>query len=316
MLFGELKKHIKTGELYPAYLVTGEDAFLIASSLKFFRALAEPVPDFNLSEISAPESAATIIEACESLPLAGERRVVIVGQIGKTDLSAVGKYLDDPCPTTTLVFVSVKPEPVLAKIMPKLAVVDCSKLNRKTILSWIAANSKEYGAGITESAAELLIDYCACDMSRISAELNKLCSYRVGGVISEEDVVQLTAPDVDFKIFALSEAVAGRNAGKAAAVLKNLTESGASPVMLLGMLYAHFRRLLYVAITPYYERMPSDLGVKEYAVKKAKEQAARFTPLKLKKICDILQSADYGIKSGKMTDKTALELTVLRALGM
>ena len=82
------------------------------------------------------------------------------------------------------------------------------------------------------------------------------------------------------------------------------------------MLYAHFRRLLYVAITPYYERMPSDLGVKEYAVKKAKEQAARFTPLKLKKICDILQSADYGIKSGKMTDKTALELTVLRALGM
>ena len=86
--------------------------------------------------------------------------------------------------------------------------------------------------------------------------------------------------------------------------------------MLIGMLYSHFRRLLYTAITPQYDRMPADLGVKEFAVRKAKEQAGKFTPKKLKKICDGLQETDFDIKSGRITDKVALELTVLRALAM
>lgn len=315
LLFSDLKKHLQTGNSEPAYFVTGEDAFLLQSALNMFRALAEPMPDFNLNELNSPESSAVITEACESLPLGADKRVVIVRGC-KADMSGVLKYLENPCPSTVLVFVSEKPEKNFAQIMSKLTVVDCSKLDKRTVLKWIAQNTAKFGSSITESAAALLIEYCAGDMSRISAELSKLCSYRYGGVIGEEDVAALTAPTLDFKIFALSETVASKQPRKAALVLKNLTESGASPVMLLGMLYAHFRRLLYVSITPPYERMAADLGVKDYAVKKAKEQSARFTPAKLKKICDSLQEADYDIKSGKITDKTALELVVLRALAM
>ncbi len=315
MLFSELKKHLQAEKTEPAYFVTGEDAFLTASALNMFRALAEPMPDFNLSELNSPESCSDIIEACESLPLGADRRVVIVRGC-KADMSGIAKYLQNPCPTTVLVFAAEKPEKNFSQIMNKLAVVDCAKLDKRTVLKWIAQNTQKFGSSITESAAALLIEYCAGDMSRISAELSKLCSYRYGGIIGEEDVAALTAPTLDFKIFALSETVASKQPKKAALVLKNLTESGASPVMLLGMLYAHFRRLLYAAITPPYERMAFDLGVKDYAVKKAKEQAARFTPAKLKKICDSLQEADYNVKSGKITDKTALELVVLRALAM
>lgn len=316
MLFSELKKHLRTEDIKSAYYVTGEDAFLIQSALKLFRALAEPVPDFNLGEMVAPQSAVAIAEACESLPLGGDRRVVIVTEFAKTDMTALHKYLDNPCPSTVLVFCSEKPENNMSKLMSKLAIVDCSKLDRRTVLSWIAVRSREYGSSITESAAQMLIDYCAGDMSRVAAELGKLCSYRLDGVISEDDVASLTAPTLDFKIFALSEAVAARDSKKAAVVLKSLTESGASPVMLIGMLYSHFRRLLYTAITPQYDRMPADLGVKEFAVRKAKEQAGKFTPKKLKKICDGLQETDFDIKSGRITDKVALELTVLRALAM
>lgn len=316
MLFNELKKHIRTEKLHSAYYVTGEDSFLINSSLRFFRELAEPMRDFNLSEIAAPESAAVILEACESLPLCADKRVVIVTEFAKTDIGALHKYFDNPCPSTVLVFASQKPESNVSKLMNKFTIVDCSKLDRRTVLNWIAARTREYESSITESAALLLTDYCANEMSRISSELTKLCSYRRGGIISEDDVADFISPTLDFKIFALSEAVAGRNAKKTALVLKNLTEGGVSPVMLLGMLYAHFRRLLYVAITPPYERMAADLGVKDYAVKKAKEQAAKFTPRKLKKICDELQIADADVKSGRINDKTALELSVLGALAI
>lgn len=314
LVFGELKKHIRAGQLLPAYLVTGEDAFLLSSALKQFRALAEPMPDFNLSEIVSPPSAQTVIEACESLPLGADRRVVVVTQCGKTDMSALGAYLDNPCPSTVLVFAAEKPESGLSKIVNRFTIVDCSKLDTRTVLSWIAVKTRECQSGITESAAKLLIEYCANDMSRVSAELTKLCAYRYGGVISDDDVIELTSPTLDFKIFALSEAVANKQPQKAAVILRNLSESGASPVLLLGMLYAHFRRLLYVAVTPSYDRMAADLGVKEYAVKKAKEQSARFTPMKLKRICDNLRRADFDVKSGRMTDKVALELSIFDTL--
>lgn len=313
LLFSELKKHIQSGDLYPAYLVTGEDSFLVTSAVRMFRALAGPMADFNLSELTSPESARDIIEACESLPLGEGRKVVTVSEF-KGDCSPVASYLDKPNPSTVLVFITEKPDNNLSKLLAKIAVVECTKLERRTVLSWIAVNTKELGSSITEAAANLLVDYCALDMSRISTELAKLCSYRPEGVINEEDVVDMIVPTLDYKIFALSEAVALRQPKKVAMVLSNLLDSGVSVMSLMGMLYANFRRLLYVSITPQYDRMASDLGVKEYAVRKSKEQASHFTAKKLKKICDNLQQADYDIKSGRMNDRTALELAVLEAL--
>lgn len=313
LLFTELKRHIGSGELHPAYIVTGEDAFLRLSAVNMFRALAGDMPDFNLCELSSPETATEITDACNALPLMNPRRVVLV-QSCKTDLTAVERYLDNPCATTVLVFVCEKPDAAFSKVLKKLTVVDCAKLDRGIALNWIAAKTKENGSSITQSAASLLIEYCALDMARISAELNKLCSYRYGGLIEESDVAALTSATLDFKIYELSEAVATKQAKKAALVLQSLNESGAAPVALLGMLYAHFRRLLYVSVTPPYDRMASDLGVKEFAVKKAIQQAARFSPRRLKAICDRLHKADYDFKTGKINDKTALELVVLRAL--
>lgn len=314
LLFSALKRHIREGALDPAYFITGEDAFLRMSAVNMFRQLAGSMPDLNLSELSACDSAVAITDACNSLPFMNDRRVVLVYPAAP-DVSLLEKYLADPCKTTVLVFVAEKPNASFAKLISKTTVVDCAKLDKPTVLQWISAKSADAGASITVAAANLLVEYCAQDMSRISAELPKLCAYRHGGVIEKEDVENLVAATLDFKIFELSEAVAAGRAEKAATVLQSLSESGAAPVALLGLLYNHFRRLLYVAVTPPYERMASDLGVKEYAVQKAKTQAQRFSAVRLKAICDSLHKADYDFKTGKIADKTALELVVLRALG-
>ena len=313
MQFLELKRHIKEGELHPAYIVTGEDAFLRLSAVNMFRGIAGSMPDFNLCELTAPDTGIAITDACNALPLMNPYRVVLVHAC-KTDLSAVDKYLDAPSPSTVLVFVCEKPDASFSKLLKKLTAVECNKLDRGTALNWIVPKTKEHGASITRQAAELLIDYCALDMARISSELQKLCAYRFGGVVEEADVRALVSATLDFKIYELSEAVANKQAKKAAQVLQSLGEGGTAPVALLGMLYSHFRRLLYVAVTPSYERMATDLGVKDYAVKKAQQQAARFSARRLKAICDSLHKADYDFKTGKIGDQTALELVVLRAL--
>ena len=315
MVFSELKKHLLTRNFHPGYFVSGEDAFLVSNALRLFRELCDPMRDFNLSELDSPESAAQVVESCECLPLGAQYRVVIVTHF-TLDASPLLKYLDNPNPSTVLVFYAPKPENNMSKIISRLTVVDCSKLEPKMMLGWIASKTRECGSSITSDAANTLIDYCAGDMSRISSELTKLCAYRYGGLIENADVTDQVVPTLDYKIFELSEAVALKNTAKAAKMLRSLTEGGAAPVQLLGMLYSHFRRLLYVSITPQYDRMTADLGVKsDYAVKKAKEQAARYTPRKLKAICDNLMAADYDVKFGKMNDQTALELVVLTALG-
>ena len=315
MVFSELKKHLQTRNLYPAYFVSGEDAFLVSNALRMFRELSDPMRDFNLCELNSPESASAVVEACECLPLGSRYRVVIVTHF-TVDASPLLKYLDNPNPSTVLVFYAPKPENNMAKAVSRFTVVDCTKLEQKMMMGWIATKTVEYGSSITTDAADRLIEYCAGDMSRISTELAKLCAYRYGGRIEGNDVTEQVVPTLDYKIYELSEAVATKNTLKAAKMLRSLTDEGVAPVQLLSMLYTHFRRLLYVAITPQYDRMTADLNVKsDYVIKKAKEQAGRYTPKKLKKICDDLMAADCDVKFGRMNDQTALELVVLTALG-
>ena len=75
---------------------------------------------------------------------------------------------------------------------------------------------------------------------------------------------------------------------------------------LISMLFSHFRRLLFVSLNPSSDTLASDLKVKEYAVKMAVRQAARFTPRRLKAIFDRLNEIDAAVKSGLCVDKNAL----------
>ena len=56
------------------------------------------------------------------------------------------------------------------------------------------------------------------------------------------------------------------------------------------------------------------LGVKEYAIRKQREQVKNFSKLQLKKIYALLEEVDYKIKSGAMLADTALNYLVLSIL--
>ena len=62
----------------------------------------------------------------------------------------------------------------------------------------------------------------------------------------------------------------------------------------------YFRRMLFVAIS---DKSAAEtaalLGIKEFALKKTKEQASAFKVRSLKRAVDGLSDADYAIKSGR-----------------
>ena len=83
----------------------------------------------------------------------------------------------------------------------------------------------------------------------------------------------------------------------------------------LGLITNHFRRLFFIAVSEMENgELASLLGVKEYAIIKARGQIKNFSKLQLKKIYALLEKVDYMIKSGRMLAQNALYFLVFSIL--
>ena len=314
MKFAELKKHLQDGPVRAAYLVTGDDAFVMQSAVGHFLRTFPVLPELNVSVFCDTADACSVTDACETLPVAAPMRLVLCYDF-KGDGAEFVKYLARPNPSAVLVFVTGKLTEHYAKIVSALEIVDCNRLSDDHITKWISGKLRETNTRITAAAVGTLLEYCRRDLTRISKETEKLGVFRLEGEITKEDVQGLVAPDEEYKIFDLSDAVSAKDGARAAAVLKSLlTDSGVSEINLLGMLYAHFRRLLYCAVNPKDEGLAKKLGVKEYAVKIALGQAKRFSVLRLKQICDDFHRTDFAVKSGAIGARLGLETYILKIL--
>jgi len=313
MRFAELKKHLSQGKFLPAYMVTGEDAFLLQLAAGQFKKLVTEFPELNVSIYEASVDAASLAAALETLPVMGAYRLVICHEVSG-DIAVLGQYLAAPNPSTIFVFVSSKLPENLSKLVSRFEIVDCAKLDEKHIEQWVNSKLSETGTQIEPDAIRLLLAYCNHSLTRINLEAQKLALYRAGGMITSADIADTVEPNQEYQIYELSDAVGKRQAARIAKILQKLQAANMPAVTLLGMLYSHFRRLLFCTIDPNSPDLAKKLGVKDYAVKMAKQAAAVFNPKRLKTICDAFHVLDLSIKTGEMGDKLALDFYILDIL--
>lgn len=312
MKFIDLQQHIKDGRLKSSYLITGDDAFVVKSAVDKFRVLAGSLPELNYTVYEKDFSVEDVLATLYTPPMLSDYRIVRINDYAD-EREELTKYINSPNPSTVLLFVGELTS-AFKKLTGMVEVVDCNKLDKAFIVNWIRMKARSERASIDEAAAEMLAEYCNRDMSKVVAELQKLMSYSCGEPITQATVKLLVQPELEYKVFELSEAIAERSAEKAMPVLETLLGGGVAPIMLLGMLYSHFRRMLYVSLNPQSDTLAGELGVKEYAVKVAARQAKKYSPRRLKAICERLYAFDAGIKSGAVTDKNALTVFVCDTL--
>lgn len=135
---------------------------------------------------------------------------------------------------------------------------------------------------------------------RASMELDKLALYRPDGVVSPDDVRALVAEAVPGSAWALADAVAGRDAGKALQLLDALAESMAEPVIVV-VLHRRIRELLELL-----DRMPGAknlaaaamaMGIKsEFRARRLAEQARKWRTDELIAAIDGLLELDAVVK--------------------
>ncbi len=304
MKFVELKKHIAEGQFKPFYIVTGDDSFVVRKATDMFKMLAGAYPDLNVSHFSKDATNNEIVSALNSLPFLGERRVIFVENY-TTNLDGVKEYLKNPNPTSILVIVGDLTQNLTA--LAKIAeVVDCNRLDEKFLINWVGTTIIKAGCQIGNLAAGKIVEYCNRDMNRISAEVDKLISYANGGSITVETVEEMIAPDLEFKVFELSEAIAQKNKDRAVNLAQKMLEGSNAETKIFGLIFSHFRRLLHISLNPQSDTLASDLNTPEFVIKKSIKLLSSYSPRRLKLIVDKLHALDFVIKNNATYAKNAI----------
>ena len=243
------------------------------------------------------------------MPIAGDFKLVQVKnleKISEKEKQAIQNIVNSIPPTTCVVI-------DLGKNLKLTGgeVVDCSNLDRQTLVKYINGEVLKNNKKISAEAASLLIEFCSSSLTKISSELPKLCAFADN--IDVETIKQLVAPDEEYQIYELTEALGNRNKNKSIKLLSLMLEK--KETALVSLISNHFRRVAFCSLSDYSnDELAGMFDVKPYAVLKARNQSKFFSKVQLKNILALLEEVDFMIKSGKMQSDNAIYYLVLKIL--
>lgn len=315
MKFINLPKSLKE-KILPIYILKGDDSFVVNSAIKHIsNACGNELSDFNKVVFNDENwSTQRFIESISMLPIGADYKFVLVREITKlneNDKSLLTNSLEN-LPETTCVGIIYNE---LWKFLKVGEVVDCGKMDYSLISKFIISELKKKNKEITLEATRTLIDFCSYDMNKINLELKKLSSYSDDSVIEKKDVLTLVSADKEYRIFELTENLGNKREEQSLNILLELIKRKEPINTLLSLIYNHFRRLAHISLSGMNEKeLAQIMGVKEYAIIKAKEQSSLFSKIQIRNIMSLLEEVDVMIKSGKMTAENAIFYLVFKIL--
>jgi DNA polymerase-3 subunit delta len=219
--------------------------------------------------------------------------------------------------TTVLVLVDEEVQgnnPLLKRLSPVAEVRTFPLLRGRELKTWIRQRVKGEGGDITLQAVNLLAELIGGDLWAMDGEIQKLLLYSQERPISEDDVRQLVSCIQEASIFALVDAVAEGRTELAQRILHRLYDEGVAPTYILTMITRQFRLIALARdLGKGLSRLQIQdrLGLKSsYGLDKTLSQAKLYDFEGVKRAYDKLMETDLAIKTGKYSDKLALELLV------
>ncbi|MBQ6727550.1 MAG: DNA polymerase III subunit delta, partial [Clostridia bacterium] len=319
MQFTELKKSLEQGEVFPVYILEGEDAYFRALALETLKNALVKEPTLNAATFDG--ASLDVGEALSSLtaaPFFSDYRMTVIKEFypkAEALRGGLKEFLENPVKGSVLVIVNEKPHEAFKKFKT-VCTVSCGAAEIPLIMRWIKATASAAQVKVSDAVCRTIAEYCLSDMTRVKNETEKLVAYAgVNGEITEQAVDFLVYRDSEYKIYEMTDYIAKKKFDSAIMIIEDMLSKGDTEAKIIAAVYNYFRRLLFVAIS---DKTNADtaalLGIKEFAVKKAKEQAAAFKVRALKNAVDRLADADYAVKSGKMNADDAMWINIFKIM--
>ena len=319
MRFNELKSSLDGGKVFSVYLLEGEESYFRTRALETLKSTLIREPYLNVATFEGDAVLnGDAIASISSMPILSDYRMTVVKEFYPKAGDIKGglrAFLETPNKGSVLVIVNEKPCEVLKKFS-SVCVVSCDTADLTLIVRWIKATAGNAGVNISAEACSKIAEYCLLDMTRVKTETDKLIAYAGhGGEITLDAVDLLVYRDAEYKIYEMTDFIAKKKFDLAVGIILEMLGRGEPSGRIISAIYNYFRRLLFVSISDKTNAETAALlGIKEFAVKKAKEQAAAFKVRALKKAVDRLGDADFNAKSGKIVADETLWINLFEIM--
>ncbi len=305
---------IKKKKLSPIYLLHGEEPYfidLISDAIEH-QVLEEAQKGFDQSVVYGKETDfSTLISMAKRYPMMSDYQVIIVKEAQNLkwkDDDLLQKYLEQPTPTTVLVFAhkygKFDKRKKSYKAMDKAGVVlESNKLYDDKVAGWISEQLTASGRKIHPQAAAMMADYLGTDLSKVANEIEKLMlNVSAEQEIGPADIERNIGISKDFNVFELNTALSKRNSLKAFQIVNYFASNPKSnPIpVVIGSLGTYFTKILKYHYLPDKNSAAAAkaLGVHPFFVKEYEYAARNFNRRKTFDIIHLIK--EYDLKSKGM----------------
>lgn len=316
MKYTELKNSIKDGA-GSVYLLEGDDAYFRKNGEQLIKDAFLQMPELNFTAFDGENlkgaAISGLVSAVKNYPFMAEKRIVKVTEFYPTDTeyeTHLKSLFEDFPPTSILIIVNggLKKGVDLKRKKP-VTYVDCNRADVETVAKWAYLTFKKAEIAASVAACENIAAYCLCNMSRVSVEVQKLIDYKGKGELTEAEVEELVYKDAEYRLYELINAVSRNDFTKFCLISDELSRKGFDEMYILNGLFNYFKNLLTVlGSTDSDARLATLLKMKEYGVKKSREQANFIGYEKLVFLTRKTYGVISDIKCGRTSPKSALQI--------
>lgn len=328
----QLKKLIKDKQIEGIYLFFGEEQYILNAYLD--KAIEAAIDDSDITmNLDVFEghgiSIDKVIDAMDTLPFLGEKRVVVLknAEIFASKNSLKAEQLlaaIDSLPSTTVLFITEEEVDKRTKLYKKLNSVGKSyefkRLSEDELVQYIAGQLGKQDKKIEKSVARHLIHSVGFDLATVHNELEKLMAYsKEEQIITIEAIDSVCTKSVENRIFDLVDCMGTNKRQHALKLYHDLIVLKEPPTRILFMITRQFRLILQTKLMldkgNDKKEIASILKIPPFVLEKNIKQAQRFNIKQLKQALGQCLEVEVSMKTGKMDINLGIELLIIKYSG-
>jgi DNA polymerase-3 subunit delta len=303
--------------MQPFYLLLGSEAALADRALNKIAAELKEEKAEVTTIISGEAILGDIADALAP-SLFSERRALIIKDLQDLPDEAkdeVVRYLDQPDPTMTVVFVhkgGVKGKALLDAIKKvKPEIIACEQIKKEAEKeSFVKDLFLDAGRKASPAAVKALVGALGGDLRELQSAVSQIALDAPAGVIDEEMVDKFHQGRVETTGFDVADATLDGNLPVALITLRSALETGTDPVMVTSAIASALRSLAKVSGSANGAKsfeLAGQLGMAPWQIDKARRQLQGWTPRGLSRAVQAIALADAQVKGASSDPIYALE---------
>ena len=329
----QLKQQIKNKDLGRLYVFHGEEVFLLNHYLGQMKKLLldDLTESFNFTRLTNETfQLQTFADAVEAMPMMAEATFVQVDDVDffkfpEADRDKMREILSDIPQWCTVLFTyetaEWKPDKRFKKLWEAVEenalIVDFQKQDQRDLIAWVQRHFLARKKRIQPELCAYLIDITGGTMTALSSEIDKICAYSGADEIKKTDIDAVTEPVLDAVVFQMTDLLSAGRYDQAFQKLQQLLKMQEEPILILGAVGSHFRRLSTARTLLDNGRPASELQklcapMPDFAARKTMDAARRFRPEFLRKAAGLVLETDHKMKTSFDENERLLELLILQ----